>query len=74
MRGGLALQMTPYLHMLRMPLAKAGALDQAVWELEGRRTGSRRMRGTLWGVMCVREDEAVPAIWSRLLSRPPIGC
>ena len=29
MRGGLALDKTPYLHSLRMPLAQAVALDEA---------------------------------------------
>ena len=45
LREGLGLDKTPYLHMLRMPLAQAVALDEAVstrraWEPEGRRTGS----------------------------------
>ena len=30
------------------PGAKAGALDEVVWELEGGLTGSERMRGALW--------------------------
>ena len=36
MRGGLALDKTPYLHMLRMPLAKAVTLDEAVLRSGGR--------------------------------------
>ena len=39
MRGGLALQKTPYLHMLQMPLAQAVALDEAEQGADGQRGG-----------------------------------
>ena len=39
MRRGLALQKTPYLHMLRMPLAEAVALDEAVLGAGGQADG-----------------------------------
>ena len=50
-RGGLALQRTPYLHMLRMPLAQAVALPVATWEPQDRRTGSgTSVWDSVWGV------------------------
>ena len=49
LRDGLALDKTPYLHTLRMPLAQAVALDEAEMGDDGHRDGFRqRMRGTLW--------------------------
>ena len=39
MRGGLALDKTPYLHMLRMPLAQAVALDEARMGADGQTDG-----------------------------------
>ena len=39
MRDGLALRKTPYLHMLRMPLAQAVALDEAQLGVDGLRDG-----------------------------------
>ena len=39
MRSGLALRKTPYLHMLRMPLAEAVALDEEVFGRDGQRDG-----------------------------------
>ena len=39
LRGGLALNKTPYLHMLRMPLGQAVALDEAEMGLDGMSDG-----------------------------------
>ena len=39
LRDGLALDKTPYLHMLRMPLAQAVALDEARMGADGQRDG-----------------------------------
>ena len=39
MRGGLAVDKTPYLHMLWMPLAQAVALDEARMGVDGQRDG-----------------------------------
>ena len=39
LREGLALDKTPYLHMLRMPLAEAVALDEAVLGAGGQADG-----------------------------------
>ena len=39
LRGGLALDKTPYLHMLRMPLAEAVALDETALGTDGERDG-----------------------------------
>ena len=39
MREGLALRKTPYLHMLRMPLPQAVAIDEAQLEADGQRDG-----------------------------------
>ena len=39
MRSGLALRKTPYLHMLRMPLAEAVALDEEELGRDGQRDG-----------------------------------
>ena len=39
MRDGLALYKTPYLHMLRLPLAEAVALDEAALPADGQRDG-----------------------------------
>ena len=39
LRGGLALDKTPYLHMLRMPLAEAVATDEAELRAEGQADG-----------------------------------
>ena len=39
LRGGLALDKTPHLHMLRMPLAQAVALNEADLGADGRRDG-----------------------------------
>ena len=39
LRGGLALNKTPYLHMLRMPLGQAVALDEAKMGLDGMSDG-----------------------------------
>ena len=39
LRGGLALDKTPYLHMLRMPLAEAVAFDEAELRAEGQADG-----------------------------------
>ena len=39
MREGLALRKTPYLHMLRMPLPQAVALDEAAPGADGQRDG-----------------------------------
>ena len=47
---GLALEMTPYLHMLRMHLAQAVALDEAVMGADGSGMGSARSAKTLCSV------------------------
>ena len=51
MRDWLALRKTPYLHMLRMPLDEAVALDEGCLG-SGRAAGGlrQRVRGTLWRV------------------------
>ena len=54
LRDGLALDKTPYLHTMRMPLAEAVALDEVG---PGSRRAARRVRqrvrGTLWSVRWV---------------------
>ena len=49
MRGGLAVEKTPHLHVLRMPVFQACALDETALKVGGR--VRQRVRGALWGLM-----------------------